>query len=62
MLAAYGLLAFNIPMHYVLLGLGNVRFLAFTNILAGVVSLAASMLLAGSGFVHFVWVSSFSPL
>ena len=54
LLAAYGLLAFNIPVHYLLLGLGNVRFLATTNILAGVLSLGASLLLSYWGFTAFV--------
>lgn len=54
LLAAYGLLAFNIPVHYLLLGLGNVSFLATTNIFAGVVSLGTSLLLSYYGFTAFV--------
>ena len=54
LLAAYGLLAFNIPIHYLLLGLGSVRFLAAANILAGIVSLGASVAMSPWGFTHFV--------
>ena len=54
LLVAYGLLAFNIPIHYLLLGLGSVRFLAAANIAAGVVSLGASLMLSPWGFAHFV--------
>lgn len=54
LIGAYGLLAFNIPVHYLLLGLGAVRFLAATNIAAGTVSLFASVLLSPWGFSYFV--------
>jgi O-antigen/teichoic acid export membrane protein len=54
LIAAYGLLAFNIPAHYLLLGLGAVRFLAAVNLAAGVVSLTASLLLSPLGFGYFV--------
>ena len=54
LIGAYGLLAFNIPIHYLLLGLGSVRFLAATNILASTVSLGASLLLSPWGFGYFV--------
>ena len=53
LMGAYGLLAFNIPVHYLLLGLGNVRFLAATNILASTVSLGASLLLSPWGLAYF---------
>ena len=54
LIAAYGLLAFCIPVHYLLLGLGSVRFLAATNILASAVSLVASLVLSQWGFNYFV--------
>ena len=54
LLLAYGLLAFNIPVHYLLLGLGKVRFLATTNVLAGILSLSTSLLLSYWGFTAFV--------
>ncbi len=54
LIAAYGLLAFNIPVHYLLLGLGAVRFLAAINFAAGTVSLLASLLLSPWGFSDFV--------
>ena len=52
LMGAYGLLAFNIPVHYLLLGLGSVRFLAATNIAAGAVSLGASLLLSPLGLTY----------
>lgn len=54
LLMSYGLLAFNIPGHYLLLGKGQVRFLAATNLLAGFVSLTASLLMSPWGLVEFV--------
>lgn len=53
LIGAYGLLAFNIPVHYVLLGLGAVRVLAAVNLAAGAVSLLASLLLSPWGFTYF---------
>jgi O-antigen/teichoic acid export membrane protein len=53
LIAAYGLLAFNIPVHYLLLGLGAVRFLAAISVVAGAVSLIASLLLSPWGFAYF---------
>lgn len=53
LIGGYGLLAFSIPAHYMLLGLGNVRFLAATNIAAGLVSLCASLALSPLGFAYF---------
>jgi O-antigen/teichoic acid export membrane protein len=54
LIGAYGLLAFNIPVHYLLLGLGAVRFLAAISVAAGAVSLIASLLLCQLGFTYFV--------
>lgn len=54
LIGAYGLLAFNIPVHYLLLGLGAVRFLAAATVAAGTVSLIASLLLSPWGFTYFV--------
>lgn len=54
LIAAYGLLAFCIPVHYLLLGLGSVRFLAATNILASAVSLVTSLILSQWSFNYFV--------
>jgi O-antigen/teichoic acid export membrane protein len=54
LIGAYGLLAFNIPVHYLLLGLGAVRFLAAISVVAGAVSLIASLLLCPLGFTYFV--------
>lgn len=54
LIGAYGLLAFNIPVHYMLLGLGSVRFLALTNFLAGLTSLSASLLMSQHGLANFV--------
>lgn len=54
LLAAYGLLAFSIPVHYLLVGFGSVRSLAAVNVLAGFVSLGASALMSPWGFSYFV--------
>jgi O-antigen/teichoic acid export membrane protein len=53
LIGAYGLLAFNIPVHYLLLGLGAVRILATINLAAGAVSLIASLLLHPWGLTYF---------
>jgi O-antigen/teichoic acid export membrane protein len=54
LIGAYGLLAFNIPVHYLLMGLGAIRFLAAANVAAGIVSLVASIILMPWGLMHFV--------
>jgi O-antigen/teichoic acid export membrane protein len=54
LIGAYGLLAFNIPVHYILLGLGAVRALAVINLFAGAVSLVASLVASPWGLTYFV--------
>lgn len=52
-LLAYGVLAFNIPGHYLLLGLGDARFVSLSNLAAGVLSITASVALLPLGLVAF---------
>ena len=53
LIAGYGLLAFNIPVHFMLLGLGSVKFLALTNLIAGIASTSASFFLTPFGMEYF---------
>lgn len=53
LLVAYGLLAFNVPAHYLLLGLGRVRFLSLSNLAAGTVVAATSVVVAPLGLTAF---------
>ena len=63
LIGAYGLLAFNIPVHYLLLGLGAIRILAAINLAAGAVSLLASLLLFPWGLTYFaIGKLFFAPL
>lgn len=50
---AYGILAFNVPAHYFLMGLGEVKFLSLINLLAGLVSMLVSLALAPLGLEWF---------
>lgn len=50
---AYGVLAFNVPAHYFLMGLGKIRFLSLTNFLAGTASLLISLILTPFGLEWF---------
>lgn len=53
LLFAYGVLAFNIPGHYFLLGLGEARFVSLSNLAAGALSIAISITLLPLGLVAF---------
>ncbi len=53
LLVAYGVLAFNIPGHYFLLGLGEARFVSMSNLAAGALSIAVSVALMPLGLVAF---------
>ncbi|MDG4476040.1 lipopolysaccharide biosynthesis protein [Thiovibrio frasassiensis] len=53
LISAYGILAFNVPVHYFLMGLGEIRFLSVTNLVAGLVSVSASLILAPLGLIWF---------
>lgn len=50
---AYGVLAFNVPTHYFLMGMGKIRFLSLTNLLAGTASVLISVILAPLGLEWF---------
>jgi O-antigen/teichoic acid export membrane protein len=58
---AYAILAINVVPHYTLLALGNVRFVSTVNVVAGVVSLCAAVLLipsfglAGAAFSRLLY-------
>lgn len=50
---AYGILAFNVPAHYFLMGLGRIRFLSLVNLAAGLLSVLLSLILAPLGLIWF---------
>ena len=50
---AYGLLAFNVPAYFLLLGLGRVRFVSLTTLVAGTAVVAATVVLAPLGLTAF---------
>jgi O-antigen/teichoic acid export membrane protein len=54
LIVAYGLLSANIPVHYLVVGLGKVMPLAVINLLSGVLSVTSSLMLAGFGLNAFV--------
>lgn len=43
LLLGFGVLAFSVPSHYILLGLGEVRFVSLSNLAAGAMAVAASV-------------------
>lgn len=49
LVVACGLLALNVPAHFVLMGLGKIRLVSFVNILAGVASSLSMLLLVSWG-------------
>lgn len=53
LLLSFAILASNIPLYYVLVGIGKVRLLTFLNIVGGVLSLSAGFLTAQFGLVAF---------
>lgn len=53
LVVAYGLLALNVPTHYLLMGLGRIRFVSLSNLAAGLVTTAASLALAPFGLSAF---------
>lgn len=53
LILAYGILAFNVPAHYLLLGLGKIRYLSFINLTAGMASVGVSLVLAPFGLIWF---------
>ncbi len=53
LLAGYALLAANVPFHYMLQGMGIVRTPAIVGLVAGVMILVASLLLAPNGLTSF---------
>jgi O-antigen/teichoic acid export membrane protein len=50
---AYGILAFNVPAHYFLMGLGRVKFLSLVNLTAGLASVLLSLALVPLGLLWF---------
>lgn len=53
LVVAYSVLAFNVPAHFFLMGLGQAKFVCATNLVAGIVSITAAVLLAPLGLVGF---------
>lgn len=53
LLLAYGILAFNVPAHYLLMGLGKIKYLSLINLAAGLASVVTSLLLASLGLIWF---------
>lgn len=50
---AYGLMAFNVPAHFFLMGLGKVRFISVSNLIGGIATVLASLMLSPLGLVWF---------
>lgn len=53
LLLSFAILASNIPLYYVLVGIGRVRLLTFLNVVGGALSLSAGFLTAHLGLVAF---------
>ena len=53
LLFSFAILASNIPLYYVLVGIGKVRLLTFLNVLGGILSLSAGFFSAHLGLVAF---------
>jgi O-antigen/teichoic acid export membrane protein len=53
LIVAFALLAFSVPAHYILMGLGKVKFLSLNGLIAGIITVGASMLLSPFGVVWF---------
>lgn len=50
---SYGLIAVSVPAHYILMGLHKTRYIAFSNIFAGGVTLFCSFYFASRGLIYF---------
>ena len=50
---SYGLIAVSVPAHYVLMGLRKTRYIAFSNIIAGGITLLFSFYFASRGLIYF---------
>lgn len=53
LLASYAILNSNIPLHYILLGMGQVRLITILNLVAGFLSIFIGWSIAASGIVFF---------
>jgi O-antigen/teichoic acid export membrane protein len=53
LLASYAMLVINIPLHYILLGMGQVRLITVLNLVAGLLSIFIGWSIAASGIALF---------
>ena len=54
LIISYGLMAFNVPAHFFLMGLGKAKFVSVSNLLAGILTVLASLILSPLGLI---WIA-----